>query len=491
MKRIDNTRGGLLLVISLSLFGCTNNLDLQPTSQISTTSFWKTEDDARGALNGMYARMRDQFATNYFLWGEARSEVMNQGVGGSPGYNIYYENQLIPTNSGPTWQGLYTIVHDANLILKYVPQITFLMDADKQNILAQAYTTRAFIYFLLAKTWGDAIVITEPMEGFSAESIQRERTPVTEVFTLIKNDLAEAQKLFSDDNYPEGRNKWSKPALNALTADVYLWTAKRMNGGDADLNIALNALDAIEQSDVELLDDFGNVFDYSNKGNKEIIMAIRYEENESGSTLYEYMYISSVTLPANVDQATRDAIGAFKYDAWTISPLVRSQFTEGDQRRNASFLDIYTIDDTAKTYFGSIVTKFNGIETAGTRLFVDDIVLYRYADVLLMKAEAKSALNQDPSAEINAVRKRAYGDNFEAHRFTSSNRIGNDDAILKERLLELTFEGKRWWDLIRFGKAFELVPSLQDRVGQDYLLLFPISETTLSLETKVIQNSGY
>ncbi len=132
-----------------------------------------------------------------------------------------------------------------------------------------------------------------------------------------------------------------------------------------------------------------------------------------------------------------------------------------------------------------------GVEISGVRNFIDDVPIYRYSDVLLMKAEAKNALGQDPSTEINLVRARAYGANFNNYQFVNGTIAQNDDAILKERLLELTLEGKRWWDLVRFGKAFDLIPSLNSRKGQDHLLLFPISESVLSLEPKVKQNPGY
>src|SRR5690606_30386031 len=117
-----------------------------------------------------------------------------------------------------------------------------------------------------------------------------------------------------------------------------------------------------------------------------------------------------------------------------------------------------------------------------------DIVLYRYGDVLLMKAEAKNALGQDPSDEINAIRERAYGDNFQDHIFVSGSTEENDVALLEERLRELAFEGKRWWDLLRFEKALEYLPALEN---QEFKLLWPISSAVLSLENKVSQNPGY
>ena len=128
---------------------------------------------------------------------------------------------------------------------------------------------------------------------------------------------------------------------------------------------------------------------------------------------------------------------------------------------------------------------------SGQRWWYDDYVIYRYGDILLMKAEAKNALNQDPSVEINKVRQRAYGANYPQFIFVNGTKDQNDAAILKERLLETAFEGHYWWDLVRFGKAFELVPSLQNQAGKDYLLLFPIVESTLSIEPKVKQNPGY
>ena len=175
-----------------------------------------------------------------------------------------------------------------------------------------------------------------------------------------------------------------------------------------------------------------------------------------------------------------------------MTALVRNQFTKDDARRRGSFYEIYTFaPDGDSTFYTSVSLKGTGIVTAGNRVFSSDEILYRYADVMLMKAEAKNALDQDPSDEINQVRQRAYGAAFNDHVFVNGSKAQNDDAILKERLLELTYEGKRWWDLVRFNKAFDLVPTLQGRSNDKYLLLFPIANSVLSLEPLVKQNPGY
>lgn len=495
MKQLANILAFFTVMMFLAP-SCTKSLELDPVSQISSATFWKTEDDAVGGLNGMYVRLRAQAAGNFFLWGEARSEIMTRSLGGTAGYDAYYENALNTAVAGPSWGGLYTVIHDANLLLKYVPLITFRDEAKKNNILAQTYAMRAFVYFLMVKTWGDIPLISTPTESFSAEAIQKERSAKSEVFAFIKQDIEEAIRLFSNYTIPAGRNLWSKPSVNALKADVYLWTGKRLNGGDADLTTALNALEEVEKADVELLQNFADVFAYNNKGNKEILMAIRFQELESPETLTTSMYLTSQFRTTATDAATLAAIGELAGTGgpyWAPSEMVRTQFNDDDIRKKASFIEIYNYDPQGANpvYYGSVVSKFRGVISGGVRRFYDDVVLYRYADVLLMKAEVKNALGQDPSDEINLVRQRAYQSNYNSHVFVSGTREQNDEAILQERLFELIFEGKRWWDLIRFNKAFEKVPSLQNRAGQEYLLLFPISSSVLSLEIKVKQNEGY
>lgn len=220
-------------------------------------------------------------------------------------------------------------------------------------------------------------------------------------------------------------------------------------------------------------------------------MAVRFQELEVGNIIpYQDMYMSSAFLPPSMDDATRDAIGTLGGNPyWRISNEVRVQFSDDDQRKSATYLDIFT--DSGQRYYGTIQMKFKGTVIGGARQFLDDYIIYRYADVLLLTAEAKNALGQDPSAEINQIRQRAYGAEHANHEFVSTDQETNDVEILRERLLELTLEGKRWWDVVRFGKAFELVPTLRDRAGEQHLLLFPISETTLSLEPNVDQNDGY
>lgn len=491
MKKIF--RKFICLSIAISGFSaCTEDLTLKPVSLITNASFWQSPEEAQAGLNGMYVRMRTQ-ANNLFTWGEARGEIWIQNFGFDPSVNFYaFTNDLSRTDAGPNWTTMYSVIHDANLILKYVPGIDFVNEADKNSILAQAHAMRAFVYFTMTKTWGDLILIEEPTEGFDPATIYRERSPQSEVFEFIKRDIEDAITLFPTESYPIGRNRWSNPAVNALKADVFLWTAKLLNGGAADLNTALVAIAQVEESDVALLPDYNSVFDIDNKGNKEIIMGLTFIEGES-PTRTIYGGIAGINAPVYpyTDQETIDKLTPFagKNVYWQVDPAVAAQFNEDDQRKEGNFIEVYETRDGETKFLYNVDTKWSGIIQGNVRRSYDDYIIYRYADVILMKAEAKNALGQDPSEEINMIRQRAYGDNYSDHVFVSGTKEQNDEVILQERLFELMHEGKRWWDLVRFGKALEKVPLLEGK--SDHLLLFPIDEDILSLEPLIEQNPGY
>lgn len=491
----------LLLAVGLiSTASCRKAIDLDPTSTITATSFYKTQDDVTGGVRGMYAALRVAAISDMFFMGEGRSDVLTSATAGTTGLDKYYLNTLNQTNSGPNWQQFYTTINAANLLIKYIPTITFTSQTIRDNALAQAYTMRAFVYFTLVRTWGGVPIRTTPTESYDPTAIQVARSTVQDVFKLIKADIDMAMTLYPNSTPDATRAQWSKPAAEALKGDVYLWTGKMLSGGSADFTTALNAFNDISATDFILLPNYSDIFSYTNKGNKEELFAVRFQQSDfttgAGSNYWSNMYVTNLgasTAPKGVSAATIAIIGTqgsgnTGANIMQITQAVRDQFTMDDQRRAGTFYEIYNNDGT---YLTSITTKGAGTVIGGSRNFYTDVMIYRYADVLLMKAEAKNALGQDPSAEMIAVRQRAYGSNYASHAFVNGTQAANDAAILKERLLELTTEGKRWWDLIRFGQVFNLVPSLAGKQAQTYLLLFPIGTTIRSLEPLVTENPGW
>ena len=492
MKKLINIKIYLLgIVIFLFHYSCIEPLELAPISSIGANSFWQSEQDATGGVIGMYNQFRDLSSRSLYFMGEARSEVMSEGIQNADYRRKYFENDMNESNADLDWLQSYRVINYANLVIKNVPNISFPSEEKKNDLLAQAYSMRAFVYFVLAKTWGDVPLVTEPVEGYDAETTFQERVAVTAIFDLIKSDLDRAISLFPNNNFPSGRSMWSKAAANILKGDVYLWTGKTMGGGDADITTALSALNEAKSADLALLDDFSRVFDFDNKGNKEIIFSVHFNDFEVSNNMFSDMYINALDVRDTYDAKTLETIGTpGGFNWWAPSATMRDQFTDEDSRKEGSFFEIYA-NEVDNTFITSIVVKGNGYTESGSRRFLDDIVIYRNAELLLLIAEAKNALGQDPSTEINSVRNRAYGDNFSSYEFTNGSQSENDEAILQERLFELAFEGKRWWDLVRFYQAFEKVPSLQGKAGQNYLLVWPISLETISLNSKITQNPGY
>lgn len=490
-----------LSALILSISACDEYLNLEPVSSITVANFWNSPDQATAALNGMYHRLRTQTQNrNLFLLGEARSNIWEVGFGTDVGLggssNAAFINSLTVSLPGPDWQPFYTVIHHANLLLKYTPDIDFANESEKNRILAEAHAMRAFVYFVMVRTWGELILKTDPVEGYDPEEEFETRSSVEEVFDLIKRDLDDALALFPDNSFPSLRSHWSKPAVYTLKADVYLWTGKRLNGGNPDFNTALNAIAEVEKSDVALLNNFKDVFDYDNKGNKEVIMCIHHKYLESG-TKYSFGTLTGIEVPLreNLEEGVWERIypwsGANVH--WRYSRYVIDQFNKDhDTRYDATVTEIFVIqEDGSKEWGFNFKQKWEGLIIGESRYYYDDYYLYRYADVVLMKAEAKNALGQDPSTEINIIRERAYGDNYDLYVYENGTKEQNDEVILQERLFEFIDEGKHWWTLVRFDKAFELIPTLQDRAGQDHLLLWPIGENILSREPGVEQNPGY
>lgn len=479
-----------LIIGMASLVACSKKLELTPHNLITTESFWKTEDDAKAAVNGMYARFRSDAASNLYIWGGSRSAELGSGIQASQGLENYYNNTLTRVFAGPDWAGLYSVVQDANLILKNVPGISITNTNAKKTYMAQAYAMRAYMYFIMARTWGGVPIVKTPTEKPVQSEYIIPRNTVQEVFAFIKTDLDSALANYSDFNAIGGKSNISKPATLALQADVYLWTAKMLGGGEADLNKALDALDTIPPSTGRLLANFDDVFRYANKGNAEILFAIRFANIESPAENWNsLMFPGANDVPANMDAASKAALTPIGNGVqggilrWQPNSFIKSKFAANDLRRNGSFIEVYNA--TTNALHATAVYKYRGLIDGPVHKFYDDIVIYRWADVLLMKAEIKNALGQDPKPEMDAIRLRVG-----QPEFVTGSKAANDDSILEERLKEFAFEGKAWWDYVRFGKAFT-IPSLVSRTGQDYLLLWPISESTISLNPMIAQNPGY
>lgn len=494
-----------ILLAAITLSSCDKELDLTSPSELTAAGFWDTEEGARTAHTGMYANLRSS-AQNLWLLGEMRSDIW-----GGRTYESASNTNLIESNISEAtapfggWSGLYTRIHRINDFLVNAAKVSFVNEEDKSHLFGQAYGLRALYYYTLLKTWGDVPIILEPVGTIDPANLSKLRSSQAEVMSLIKSDIEASLAAFgADDSFWGGnRNFWSKAATLALKGDVFIWSGNLLGGGSTDFSTAKTALQQISSLGVALESNISDLWGVGNEGNSEFIFAIQYKQDE-GSNFYNSLTGRSTEInPQLSDKGTSmsDFIiaGANRYGQSEKTILLLDD--NNDSRKDATFIRLYVDDNggagyptyTEPAYFGSIFNKFLGQVIGSERIFENDVPVYRYADVLLLLAEAKNLMGEDPSAEINLIRQRAYGANYveATHGYSNGSQTDNANAILNERYKEFIGEGKRWWDLRRAGDSFVIDNVSFLNPGDEYKLLLPISTDMIGRNPALEQTPGY
>ncbi len=487
MKKIIAITG---LLIALVFSACEDQFNRDPLSLITSQNMWGTESEARAGITGMYSEFRSTFNTEvYLIWFEFRSGFWQVGASGAGQWDDLFLNTPNATSTPSTnWRDIYNVIAAANLALKHIPDIDFASENDRNTLLADAYFVRAFCYFALGRIWGDVPLITSPIESLDDENLYSSRSDVSLVFAQIKADIDQAGNLMAD-NGARNRIMASKAGINMLKADVYLWTAKRMGGGNADLTTAQTAADAVlSDSNYDLLADYEEVFRVEQ--NKEIIFSIFFDALEGSQNQYGQRFTYQANqVPAAIQNNPVPIGSSAQWHTFTdhyVNDYLDA--TPGDIRKG-----INNQDTIYNSKLFRWVNKYLGEFVSGTRIAITDTRIYRFAEAILFKAEALNGLGSTPEAiiELNKIAERAYGtpDYYPA----TLTQAEVDSLILHERLIEFGAEGKSWFDIVRFGKAFELVPTLVGREN-DYegnILLMPVNPSTITNNPNIVQTPGY
>ena len=465
------------------LSSCDNILDVQPESTITSGSFWKDPNDAKVYINGIYSAVRKWSNTSYY--GEDRGDSFKPGEIGP--VTVAWSQELLESNA-PSYRDAYNIIHHCNLLFYRIQGLQFSKKKEKNNILAECHFLRAYIYFQLLRSWGDVPIMKEPTLSDDVEL--KPRSSKEDVMKFILSDLEDAIGLFMQDGYKD-KNKASKPAAYALKADALMWKAKVLGGGEQDLRTAIDMIEKVEASGVRLLENYQSVFANDNKKNDEIIFSFYMERYESGN-----LYIASNTTSRtdNLSMAVNlgDAATSPNQSRHVYAPSekVRSLYlkNEGDVRMNVALIDM--IDSEGNTILTQ-TNKFRGKDYTDDRFFDDDLIVYRWGDLLLLRAEAYAAL-ADPNAvnDLNLIRNRAGLEDYSG----PVDKQSIEKEICDERLRELFLEQKRWYDLVRFHfggtiNIYNEVPNLNNKQG--YPLYLPINYNDMVLNEHLVQTEGY
>lgn len=473
-----------------SLLGCEEALEVEIKSDIVAGKFPATGEEARALLIGAYRDLKEDI--NETVFSTDRSEAFEVGKIGTVS-DAWAEN--LNSGNGPNWLNFYRALYNINFLLAQVDDLSFSSETVKAQTKAEALFLRAFYYFYITRIWGDVPLVLEPIASADQEVIAR--TAAAQVMEQINQDIDEAIALFPSDDFGD-KNFASKPAAYALKADVNMWSGKVLGGGTADFDAALSAIEMIENSGVSLIqDDFASIFSADNKKNVEIIFALYNSRDE-----YVDHFASKSTPRTDIDfnselspwVPSSPSFGA--RHNYAPSQRIRDLFTNPDDiRRDVTFVPMLQADgedaNTEPDTSSYSQNKFRGQVFDGIRQYTDDIIIYRWADMLLLRTEAYAAKNDIPSAleALNRVRNRANIGDYSGPMDQAS----VNQAILEERGRELFLEQKRWWDLRRFHadgtiNVYESVPNL---VGKDIPLYWPVDQSVIALNSKIEQTPGY
>ena len=439
--------------------------DLEPASSVTIDKVYKTASDYNVAVIGCYAKLQSQ-VNFYTECCEYRSDNLSLGAptaGTQDRYDIDHFTEK-PSNGilSSYWANFNNNVYRCNLLLDQIDGANFAENLKKQY-KGEAMFIRALNYFNMYRIWGGVPATKHVVSA--AEALKVARYSDEQMFDLIAGDLKE----IVDNNYlPEtyssaDMGRATSGAAKALLGKVYLtfhkWT---------------EAKDILSQliGKYQLVSPIAQVFNVDNKNNNEIIFAVHLNKEIEGEG-HSYWY--------NLTNASDDT---------NQTSSLLNTFPTGDTRK-----DLITYVQVEKNV--RLMNKFYDTKSPTFKTVGNDQILLRYADVLLMYAEALNEIQYDASEGslalkyLNAVRQRAGISNLTAKQLPTQEKFRK--GILVERQREFPYEGQRWFDLVRMGFAKSVMAENGVEI-KDYQLLFPIPQQEIEkVGNKSIlwQNPGY
>ena len=433
-------------------------LDHAPVNEVDSSVALTDSTSVHLALAGIYDGMQtvDLYALRYLYYQDVYADNM-RFVGSFTTDNEVNSRRINPTNLqiAETWRAFYRVIGRANFILDALPAID-LTEERKNRISGEARFMRAFMYSEMAKVWGGVPIVEQAVTDASELNLNP-KASAEELYNFMINDLKFAETHISGSNAAVGLG--SKPfRASSLTASALLARVYLESGDYA--NAALKAGEVIDSEAYGLVSDFSELF--NNSANGEMILVLDFTNNDQNS------------LSVSSDPSTS---GQKFYVTDDFADLFAASAAEGDSRAEASISKVGDINRVQK-YFRSASND-------------DDVPLIRLAEMYLIRAEAnarQAAANATPAtsvlADINVIRDRAG-----LSALTVADLATNDaalDEILLQRRFEFAFEGHRFADLKRFGKAEALFGPTEA-----YRVLWPIPFVQIEVNPNLVQNTGY
>ena len=496
------------LALSLTA-GCESVLDVKPETFSGTTNYYQTPDQMERAIFGAYATLQPLYGAGATgpLWtlAEMRADNTTYEQNQSDRSQVLTESiddfMTTPDNTGVSnmWNTSYGGILQTNVILDRIGGVTYTDQAAKDRVIGEAKWLRALYYYNLVRVFGDLPIRVHETQSYDG-AFSKTRTPVDSIYAQIIADATDAlAKLPARSALPAAQaGRATKGAAAMLLADVYM-TRK-------DWGNAATVLQQTVGMGYTLVTPYDRAFDPAFKNGPESIYEVQWAEavvNESSNFLQRFIPNTSAR---NLTFGTTDVAGSVG-SGWNIptKDMLRA-YEPGDARKNASIgywvstANRPEVDVVFNDTIPYIKKYYHQYSTAGRTN--DNFPVFRYAEALLDYAETLNELNRTTEAYtyINQVRARAGLPALTAGLTQAQFR----DAVFREERVELAFENKRWFQLLRTGRAVDIMtahgadiksyagarrPSVAYRITPQMLLFpLPVREITNNGFT---QNPGY
>ncbi len=501
-----------IIYAGLFLTSCSKDfLQLTPQSSITDGNFFKEEAHFSQALVGAYASLRGVKGSRAaYIMGEMRSDntfyEYNSTDRGVQYINMELADGFLDDASSNVTNEMYNTsyaaISRANSIISNLEKVELRPEINAQ-ILGEARFIRALCYFDLVRYYGPVPLYLNMVTGQADAYLQR--SSVADVYKAIEDDLKDAIAKLPNPSFPQN-GRANKGAAKMLLADVYMTQKK--------FDLAYPELNDVVALGYDLLDDYGDVFRLANKNSVESIFEIQYQQGNQGqqsSLIYAFL---PITDNASMLTGTTGRVSAGGWNVPTQEMI--DTYEADDERLEASISIIEGTGPVGQMVIEDVKSPVGYVTPVGKRSYRfinkylnphsllnntdDNFPVYRFSEALLALAETLNELDRGGEALpfLNRVRNRAGLGNI-----TTTDKVALQAIILHERRVELAFENKRWHDLVRTGKAIEVMtqngiylkalnpnlPANSYNINADKLL-FPIPLREIQIGS-LEQNKGY
>lgn len=477
-----------IALLGFSFSSCSDFLEQNPQTDLSENDFYKTADDILSAVNGAYSSLQEgDIYGNWYVFGEIPSDNTRNQLSGSVTTQNEFDQFYIDTQNSMIasfWKAAYKVINRTNTVLGRIDGIEINAELANRYKLECKFI-RALMYFNLVRVYGDVPLVLKEISISESYDILRE--PKENVYNQIIADLKEAQGLpVSYSTAEDGRA--TQGAAKALLADVYM-TLHKYAEAETILAEIINSgrYSLLENTPGSLnIDGYKNVFSPVNHNSKEGIFEIQFLKGGYG----EGSNYANNFAPEN---SGTNVVAVGGTGGNNIPEMdIYNAYEEGDFRRDFSMsLGYYDNRKNNEWVESRYVCKFMDVPYQNNDAS-NNYPVIRYADVILMYAEA---LNQNgKTAEackyLNMTRRRGFG--YQTTETSPVDLQTTDKAqfalmVEQERRVELAFENHRWFDLIRTGRAVEVMKSKGFSLNETNLIC-PIPQKQIDVNPKLTQN---